>query len=275
MNPVRGWDIYRNYVGSIPRLSSAYTSNLYADRASVERWCASGRLKVIEEHNTVLFIRSDRDFSHLYHVAKDLQALTGSLTRLPMGTYVTDLVGKGPFLEHLAAIHAQAGFLPHVQLCRMGLAQTAGEKSSSNLEQAGTEIAKLEQVPEILALLERILDRYSEQIPDFDKLAQAVESEQLFFVRHQGAIAGILLFEQRGHLAHLQLWHVEGFAQGAGIGRQLMAVFEARTAQARRKILWVKGNNARSIDIYRHYGFVADGLLDQIMILHKGKQIDE
>lgn len=275
MNPVKDWDSYRHHVGTIRRLSSAYSTNLYADRASVERWSSSGRLQVMTADRAVLFRRSDRDFHHLYHVAEDEGALFGALDGLADGTYVTDLVGKGPSFEQLRAIHVRAGFLAHTQLCRMGLADTTRAKIASDPEQAAPEVAKLEHVPEILALLERILDRYSEQIPVLEELAEAVQYEQLLFARCEGAIAAILLFEQKGQLAHLRLWHVESFAQGAGIGRQLMAAFHTRTSEARRKILWVKADNRRSIDIYRHYGFAEDGLLDQIMILNKGKLIDE
>lgn len=48
-----------------------------------------------------------------------------------------------------------------------------------------------------------------------------------------------------------------------------MAGFLSRCAQARRIVLWVIGDNERSIAIYRHYGFAAEGLLDRIMTLHK------
>lgn len=274
MNPVKDWDSYRHHVGTIRRLSSAYSTNLYADQASVERWCSSGRLQVLTADRAALFLRSDRDFYHLYHVAEDEGALFNALDGLAEGTYVTDLVGKGPSFERLRATHVGAGFLAHTQLCRMGLADTGRAKVASDPDQA-PEVAKLKHVPEILALLERILDRYSEQIPVLEELAEAVQYEQLLFVRCEGAIAAILLYEQKGQLAHLRLWHVESFAQGAGIGRQLMAAFHARTAASRRKILWVKADNRRSIDIYRHYGFAEDGLLDQIMILDKGKLIDE
>ena len=45
-----------------------------------------------------------------------------------------------------------------------------------------------------------------------------------------------------------------------------MSSFLERCAQARRIVLWVIGDNARSIAIYRHYGFETDGLIDRIMI---------
>jgi RimJ/RimL family protein N-acetyltransferase len=48
-----------------------------------------------------------------------------------------------------------------------------------------------------------------------------------------------------------------------------MSSFLARCAQAQRLVLWVIGDNQRSIAIYRHYGFELDGLLDRIMILRR------
>lgn len=270
MRSVKDWDDYRKSVAAIPRLTPAYTTNFYAAREDLEHWCRSGRLNAIEADGATLFLLSDHDFHHVYHVAEDPDKLSKALATLPGGTYVTDLVGKGEAIDHLSAAYAKAGFSRHTFLRRMVMIQSSlGTKLGSHLDVSAPDVASVEDLPEIAALLERLLDRFSEQLPQVVELEQSARLGQLLFVRRGEAIAGVLMYEVQGQLAHLRLWHVDASVRGAGIGRKLMAAFFARTAEVRRRVLWVIGDNTRSIDIYRHYGFAEDGLLDQIMILRK------
>lgn len=269
MRRLQDWRDYRKCIATIPRVTGAYTTNLYAGSEQLEDWCKSGSLHVSEKEGAVLLLRSNRDFQHVYHVAKDVSALAAALIDLPAGTYTTDLVGQGTALDELSEPYAAAGFARYAFLCRMTLTQPPIVQSENYPAVAIPEVALAKHAPEISALLERLLDRFSEPPPSLSELEQSAQAGQLLFVRRGEAVAGMLMYELRGQLAHLRLWHVDANARGEGVGRQLMAAFFARTLTARRKILWVIGDNTRSIDIYRHYGFVEDGLLDQIMLLRK------
>lgn len=269
MRRLQDWPDYRKCIATIPRVTGVYTTNLYAGSEQLEDWCKSGSLNVIEKEGAVLLLRSNRDFKHVYHVAKDASALTAALINLPAGTYTTDLVGQGAALDELSEPYAAAGFARYAFLCRMTLTQPPTVQSENCTAVAIPEVALAKHAPEISALLERLLDRFSEPPPSLLDLEQSAEAGQLLFVRRGEAVAGMLMYELRGQLAHLRLWHVDATARGEGVGRQLMAAFFARTSTAQRKILWVIGDNTRSINIYRHYGFMEDGLLDQIMLLRK------
>jgi ribosomal protein S18 acetylase RimI-like enzyme len=270
MRSVKDWDDYRKCVAEIPRLTPAYTTNLYAAQENLERWCKSGRLNVIEADGVTLFLLADHDFHHVYHVAEAPDKLTLALATLPVGTYVTDLVGERDVIDLLCATYAKAGFARYTFLCRMSMNQLLPvAQLGSESAVTAPDVASIDDVPEIAALLKRLLDRFSEKLPEIAELEQSAKLGQLLFVRRGQAIAGVLMYEVKGQLAHLRLWHVDATARGAGIGRTLMAEFFARTAEVRRRVLWVIGDNTRSIEIYRHYGFIEDGLIDQIMILRK------
>lgn len=269
MRRLQDWQDYRECVATIPRVTGAYTTNLYAGSDQVEDWCKSGSLNVIEKEGAVLLLRSNRGFQHVYHVAKDKGALAAALINLPAGTYTADLVGQAAALDGLSEPYDAAGFAKYAFLCRMALTQQPTIQRENDKADSIPEVALIKHAPEISALLDRLLDRFSEPPPSVSELERAAQAGQLLFVRRGEAVAGMLMYELRGQLAHLRLWHVDANARGEGIGRQLMAAFFARTSSARRKILWVIGDNIRSINIYRHYGFREDGLLDRIMLLRK------
>ena len=209
----------------------------------------------------VLLLRADRDFQRVYHVAESQAALGAALGMLPPSGYVTDLVGNADGLEAVRATYARSGFEAYGFLQRMSRAN-AGEPCPGG----DVLVATAADAAETHAFLERLLDPLVEQIPTVDELRQEAAAGHLLLVRREGAILGMLMFALKGVTGHLRFWHVDDTARGEGVGRRLLAGFFERCARARRLVLWVVGDNDRSIAIYRHYGFSPDGLLDQVMI---------
>jgi ribosomal protein S18 acetylase RimI-like enzyme len=259
------WDALQRLTAAVPRAASNYSTNLFAGRDLIQAWCARGRLRVSASDEAVLVLRADRDFHRVYHVARDLSALTEALLQLPPGRYTTDLVGRGNVLDQVCNSYAAGGFEHHTFLRRMSRSQAPASL------QPDEEV--VEAVPneaeEVALFLNRLLDPLSEQLPDRDELGDAARDGRLLLARRGRALAGMLMYDVQGQSAHLRFWHVDPEAQGEGFGRRLMASFLSRCAEARRIVLWVIGDNERSIAIYRHYGFETDGLLDRIMIMNK------
>lgn len=264
MEPLPDWAALQSRLGAVARDGPDYSTNLYATREQVDRWCMAGGIRVSGGDGAVLMTRADRDFHRVYHVARDLEALGAALAALPAETYVTDLVGEAEKLEPVCAAYAVGGFGRHAFLRRMTRVQVPGSAEAGEAEVAGPD-----QAPAVAAFLARLLDRYTEQLPDLDDLRQAAQAGRLLVVRRGAGLVGMLMYELKGQLAHLQLWHVDAGTRGEGVGRRLMAAFLTRCAEARRIVLWVIGDNTRSIAIYRHYGFAEDRLIDRIMIRHK------
>lgn len=267
MQTVPNWQFLQHMTRGVSRQSSSYSTTLYANQAQVDRWCETGQLRALVAEGAVLVTRYDRDFDRVYHVARDLPALTDALGQLPAGRYVADLVGRDKALDELRIAYAAGGFVDHAFLRRMGCAPTAARPPSS----PSTDVleAGYDETEEVAAFLNRLLDRFSEQLPTIDELRLAAREKRLLVVRKGPVLAGMLMYDLQGQLAHLRFWHVDPGAQDAGVGGSLMARFLSSCAQARRIILWVIGDNDRSIAIYRRYGFEVDGLLDHIMISDK------
>lgn len=262
-------NLLQQCIDAIPRGGEEYTTNLYADRKQLEHWSQQTLLQVKTTlDGTVLVLRADRGFNHLYHVAQSRDALISALKTLPPGRYVADLVGKGDMLDKVCAAYASAGFTSHSFLRRMTRTShihVLNDASSQNV----TELAHPETVPAVAAFLDDLLDPLTEQLPNTGELTAAAQDGRLLVVNRRDVLAGMLMYDFKGQVAHLRFWHVAPSAWGTGVGRALMAGFLKRCVQSQRIVLWVIGSNDRSIAIYRHYGFETDGLLDQIMTLHK------
>lgn len=265
MEQVHDREALMRSINDVSRSAAGYSTNLYAAVDQLDRWLAAAPLWMLQAPGTLLVLRPDRDFQRIYHAAEDLLALTEALATLPPGRYVTDLVGRGEGLDRACAAYAGAGFGHHAFLARMSCTQAPAALAASDTMVAATSA----DVPAVAAFLDRLLDRLAEQLPDRDELFAAAAEGRLLVVRHDATVTGMLMYDIKGQLAHLRFWHVAPEAWGKGVGRRLMIDFLARCAAMRRIVLWVIGDNHRSIAIYRHYGFVADGLVDCIMTLQK------
>ncbi|MBB3693776.1 GNAT family N-acetyltransferase [Sphingomonas sp. BK580] len=264
----RDWQAWHDLVNRVPRVSNQYSTNLYADQAQLARWGEKGRLRVEAIEGAVLLLRRDRDFDHVYHVARDLPALQQALEALPPGRYAADLIGRDDARHHdLCSAYRAAGFDPRTHLRRM-----IRKRAAFSLPQGNTAVATMADVKCIAAFLDRLLDRFVEQVPEPDELHEAVSGERLLLVRGSSGPTGVLMYDLTGQLAHLRFWHVDPQSRGAGIGRRLMADFLSRCRAAARTVLWVIGDNERSIAIYRHYGFEMDSLLDHIMVRNEDQR---
>jgi ribosomal protein S18 acetylase RimI-like enzyme len=264
MESLTDWSTLQRFVGAVPRTGDSFSTNLYGSREQIEKWSAAAPLQLLQADGALLLLRTDRDFRHVYHVARDSGALTKALLQLPPGLYSTDLIGQGEPLDRVCKAHAAGSFAHYGFLRRMSRVRQY-EVGDDKCEQAASA-----DVRAVAALLDRLLDPFVEQLPEIEELAEAAFAGRLLVVRaadHE--ISGMLMYDVKGQLAHLRFWHVDGIARGQGVGRRLMASFLSRCGQLRRITLWVIGDNARSIAIYRHYGFAEDGLLDRIMVLHK------
>jgi ribosomal protein S18 acetylase RimI-like enzyme len=261
MEVLRDWGALQHHLNAVSRFESGYSTNLYAPREQVDRWCATGSLRILSGEGATLVLRTDRDFDHIYHVARSQDALGTALAALKRGTYTTDLIGEGEALDPVCATYAANGFSPRTTLIRMTRGQPGETPETEDVVQATADDA-----PAVAALLDRLLDPLAEQVPNVEELRREAHAGRLLIVHHHGELAGMLLYDLKGRTAHLRFWHVDGKAQGGGVGRRLMAAFLSRCAAAQRLVLWVIGDNERSIAIYRHYGFAPDGLLDRIMV---------
>lgn len=264
MEIVPNWQKLQQQLRNVSRGAIDYSTSLYASPSQIDQWCLAGSIRTMVTDETVLVLRTERDFQRIYHVTSNVQSLTEKLRNLPTGRYVADLVGRHSSIKVPRAAYEASGFRLHSTLCRMVRA-----KSHVLLPSGSADRAHSNDVMAVELFLERLLDPLSEQLPTVEELNKAAEEGRLLIVKHDAVLAGMLMYDLQEKLAHLRFWHVDPTAQGLGVGRDLMGSFLSECGDNRRVVLWVIGDNARAIAIYDRYGFTFDGLLDHIMISDK------
>lgn len=266
---VADWEVLQGRLARVRRSGSDFSTSLFASRDQFDEWANAGPLRLLAIEGAVLLLRKDREFTRVHHVSADPSALEAVLQRLPRGTYVGDLIGRGDALDRVTEAYSASGFAVRSFLSRMVRFQSPGHNADGAPMFSPVEVATPADAREVAGLIERLLDKYVERVPGEAELAAAAAHGRLFIARAAGKVVGMLSYDLTAETGHLRYWHVDPDARGSGVGGRLMAEFLARAAQVRRVLLWVIGTNERSIAIYRHYGFEEDGLLDRIMLLHK------
>ncbi len=253
-------------IARVRQRGAAWSSNLFASREELANWIERGGVCLSANEASVLVPRQDRDFCRVYHVSADPESLGGQLELLngKGGPFVADLVGQPNHIRSAAGVYAAHGFERYRCLFRMS--RPGSTAYSSHTSDASVEIATADDAPQVLAFLERLLDPYVDQIPEETDLRCAAARRNILMTRGAGSPSGVLVFEKTCSTASLRYWYVAPEAQGRGTGAQLIKTFFRLCGDVRRIVLWVAGGNEDSIAKYRHYGFVRDGLMDQIML---------
>ncbi len=249
----------------IRRDAPAFTSSFFAQGDLVREWIRHGALFFVEDSRSLLILRRDRDFFHLYHLAADDEALAAAL-RGPAaaGTLCADLVGRPEQAAAMAAVYRANGFSDHASLIRMMCLPDDAQPEAG--EDPEVVFAAVCDAPVILRFLERQLDRFAEQIPELWEIQAAAELRNILLVRDSDDVGGVLFFETVGLTSVLRYWHVKAGCRDRGIGRRLIRTYFSLCRECRRIILGVIGTNDAAIAKYRHYGFTNEGLVDMILI---------
>jgi len=268
IQPVQSRAALQDALELVRRAGAGPVTNWFATPERIDYWIDRNSLTLLQDAQALLILRRDRGFHRIYHSAADLQALSAvlrsSIGEFPASTvFTTDLIGRPPDLESVAGVYRESGFADHNCLVRMIriAAPTEVEESQPDVEFAGPA-----DIAAVGAFLGRLLDPYTDQIPDEEEIREATDRRNILLVRHGESVSGLLLFEAMGLTSHLRYWYVDDAARNKGIGARLIRRFFRLSAGSKRLILWVVGDNADAIAKYRHYGFRPDTLVDRIMI---------
>lgn len=252
----------------VRRAGAGRVTNWFATAERIDHWIAGRSLSCLEGEGALLILLRDRGFHRVYHSAADLGALSALLGAFTEelagdGVLTADLVGQPVDLEPVAAIYRESGFTDHnclVRMVRMAAPEEVGES------QPDAAFAGPADVAAVAALLDRLLDPYTDQIPGKDEIHEAVSRRNVILVRSGESVGGMLLFESTGLTSHLRYWYVDDGARNQGIGARLMRQFLRLSSGSKRIILWVVNGNTDAIAKYGHYGFRPETLVDRIMI---------
>lgn len=261
------------HIREVKQIGPRFATNAFFSPDKIEHWTQTGVVHGLASEGCLLLLRKDADFLRLYYYAANYEALRQALFILRSEAtedVICDLVGRQLDIDALASIFEQGGFRRYAALCR--LVKTLSSQQESVVDDAEVVMARAEDVAAVSDILNTAFDRYAEQIPTLSEIAQAVQNANLLLVRRGGKIAGLLHYESVGVTGTVRYWYVDSAFRNQGLASRLLRSFFSRCPQAKRAILWVMKDNENAIVRYKHFGFIAEGLTDQIMLLPRSRQ---
>jgi GNAT superfamily N-acetyltransferase len=228
------------------------------------------RLQVVDcgEH-FVLLKQNEESCSRLFFAARqeEMRSALAGIRHRGLEPLVVDLVGQPPAIQNLAEEFSVAGFRPYLRLIR--LSRPGGVSANGTSGSPPCEPAQHTDISPIIHFLRHNFDAYTDQLPDYDEIREAVDAHGIRVLRHEGALDGFLWHKKTGLTALVRYWCSNPDARGRGVGGRLMHDYFERTRECTRHLLWARENNIPALTRYRHYGYSPDGLEDQLMLLDR------
>jgi ribosomal protein S18 acetylase RimI-like enzyme len=268
MSPVRTAAEVLEAIQKVKAGATAFCTNFFPVQSKLESWVAHGELAAEAYDGVTIFLRKDRDFSHLYFCASNPSAFgreLGRLSAIATGKLAIDLVGPEASLAQLLNLAQQGGFHPYSRLVRLARVAASGT-SPADQSAATIELAAEGDASEILGLIELLFDRFADQLPTSYEIEAAIAARQIFIIRQNGAVAALLFFETQGLTSTIRYWLVASQFHSRGFGSALIRHYFMTQPAVRRFLLWVTATNENAIQKYQHYGYKPDGLVDHVLL---------
>jgi ribosomal protein S18 acetylase RimI-like enzyme len=246
----------------------AFRTNFFPVQAKLQDWIDHEELLTDAPDGPALFLRKDGDFWRLYFCAGTLDSLQrqlASLSTLKTERVVLDLIGNAPALEDMIAAVEPAGFRRYARLQRMARLHHAGLAPAPGIEPP-VHFAHRSEAEAIHLLLESSFDHFADQLPALHEIEAAIAARQILTVPCEGRLGALLFFETQGFTSTLRYWAVAEEFRNRRLGGALMRHYFGLHGAVRRFLLWVVADNHNAVEKYQHYGYLPDGLLDQVLV---------
>jgi ribosomal protein S18 acetylase RimI-like enzyme len=215
----------------------------------------------------VFILYKDHDFFHLYYICSNEKTLADSLKELINNytdhTFVTDIIGTEVYTQKTAGVFSQAGFNIYTTLYRMSRFKNLDE---SYIADTKTENAVTDHAVQIFNIFEKYFDKYSEQLPLLEEITQFINNNNVLVITEQQKVLAFVIYEIKGMTSYLRYWFVLPEYRDKKFGSVLLRRFFYESRNTKRQIFWVLASNENAIIRYKHYGFEAETMLDQVMI---------
>jgi hypothetical protein len=246
----------------------AFCTNFFPVRGKLEGWIERGELTAEIHEGAVFFLKTDRDFKHLYFCAAEATALAREIGVAPCAKnerLALDLVGNEASLKEMVEVLESAGFRRYQRLERLA---RPGQPTLApgNPEDPAVIPAEPGDRKAISELLERSFDRYADQLPAAHEIESAIRDRQIVLVKCEGELAALLFFETQGFSSTIRYWVVSEAFRARRLGSVLMRHYFAAHSAVKRFVLWVMGTNDDALRKYRHFGYAPDGLIDHVLV---------
>ena len=179
-----------------------------------------------------------------------------------------DILGRSKDVEPMTAILSAAGLVPHETLRRLHRLGSCPPRGFSAL--ATVEPGQVSDLGRISQMLDKYFDPFVDQIPAEWEIKEAILLQNIRVVRNEHGEAMAFFWDERtGKTALVRYWCVLPEEAHTGAALALLDEYYARTLDCSRHVLWVRDGNHAALKCHKSYGYVPDGLIDQIFVWMK------
>ena len=245
-------------------------TNLFLGAGVLAELEAAGRLTVLEDPGVVYLLKTEPGFTRLHFCSTGLEPMQRTLASVAApgpGGLVVDLLGPQPDLERLRAPFLEGGFVDYKRFDRMSRAAVTPLPAPwPGPPPAGSRRATPRDVAEVHRHLWENFDPRAEHLPSLAEVEGAAGLGTVLLAERGSETGALLWYDRVGLTTTLRYWLVlENFCR-MGLGDLLLRGYLEECAECRRFLLWVESDNSPAQRHYRHYGYQADRVSDQIMM---------
>jgi ribosomal protein S18 acetylase RimI-like enzyme len=256
-----------NAIDTIKSSNEGYITNFFLREDRCNLLIKNKLLYVVRYEKCIFVLYEDRNFFHLYYICSNEKTLADSLREL-VNNYtdyilVTDIIGTEMHIQKIAEIFSQIGFSMYTTLCRMSRFKNLDEPQIAD---AKVKKATYNQAEQIFGIFEKYFDKYSEQLPLLEEIARFIDNDNVLVITEQQKVLAFVIFEINGMTSYLRYWFVLPEYRDRKLGSVLLRRFFYESCNTKRQIFWVITSNENAVSRYKHYGFEAETMLDQVMI---------
>jgi len=256
-----------NAVDTVKSYNEGYITNLFFGEEHCTLLIKNNLLNVVCYEKCIFILYEDHDFFHLYFICSNEKILADSLRELMNNytgyTFVADIIGTEINTKKIAEVFSRVGFSIYTTLYRMRRSKNLDEPQIVDTK---TEKAIPDHAEQVFNIFEKYFDRYSEQLPLLEEIMQFISNNCIFVITEQQKVLAFVIFEIKGLTSYLRYWFVLPECRDKKLGSAILRRYFYESRNTKRQIFWVLASNENAIIRYKHYGFEAEPMIDQIMI---------
>jgi hypothetical protein len=256
-----------DHLKAVQRTAHSYTTNCLFPSNQLTQW--SVREKIIPifiQSDCLVFGLKEAKCTRLFYAGE--RAVIPQVFSYAMkswaGPLTVDIIGRAGENNSIIQEWYSIGFHEHVVILR--LVRTAPWKIDNPEIMASTDVVTERDATNVLKLMDENFDQYADRIPDEIEIGDAIREKKIIAVKNQGVLIGFLWYDRIGLTSTIRFWCVSRAIQGGGVGGGMIRAYRQVCGDVRRHLLWVRDNNSQARACYQHYGYVADGLEDHVLL---------
>lgn len=265
---VRKIMLQKNLKIILASLGKATLSNCYFSYKEIEKKCNSNQIDVIAEEHIVILIEKKETFHRLYYFLDGVDVSDSIWMKIRKNLLSYELLSAERVERSQECLMPEVLVNLKFRSYKTYIRLSFVNKGTSEYE-IHTDIgfATEEDVNAVYELFRCTFDDVSDTLATKEELLEFVNKKQIIKISEQREIAGVLLFEDKGVKSYIRMLCVDAPYRNKGIGYELVKeYFNIHRQNTKLFYLWVDADNQSAINLYNHFGYTRDGLVNYIYV---------